>query len=511
MEHREKVNKLINDLMPIWQAVTMVDSEYEELIPSLHPNYRYSVKNFLCYLKLRTFDLRDIQKNLTMLGISSLNNSERQVLANIENILYLLHFTIGRKFTGKYPFGQHPVNFYQSKKVLLTNTKRLFKVSQDKGYTLCMVTLPSEAVRYEVVLELMQSGMQIARINTSHDNQDAWSQMLQNVHQAKEETGKDCAIYFDLSGPKIRTGSVGPSNENIKNRFISLEIGDLLYLHRNAIEGRNQFYDKKTGKMNHAKISISIPDIFDALKPGERIWFDDGAIAGVIKDKKSDKALVEILRVDPKGGRLKSQKGVNLPDTTFDLPSLTEDDLAHLPFIVNNTDMLGYSFVRTTEDVITLQNELKKLDCEDIGIILKIENKDAFDNLPALLLQAMQNPNIGVMTARGDLSVEIGPSRLSEVQEEIMWLCEAAFIPNIWATQVLEGLAKKGVASRAEISDAAMAGRTECVMLNKGKYITQAVKTLKSITTRMSRHQHKKHGGMRKLQVAERALNELAK
>ncbi|HTQ08558.1 MAG TPA: pyruvate kinase [Fimbriimonadaceae bacterium] len=104
-----------------------------------------------------------------------------------------------------------------------------------------------------------------------------------------------------------------------------------------------------------------------------------------------------------------------------------------------------------------------------------METRTAFENLPELLLAALRLHRAGVMIARGDLLVEIGYERLAEVQEEILWLCEAAHVPVIWATQVLEGLAQKGLPSRAEITDAAMGVRAECVMLNKGPHIIEAV------------------------------------
>lgn len=494
--------------MPIWEAVNEGERKWERIITELHPNHHYSARNFLRYLQLRTFDLRKLQKKLTMLGLSSISHSERHVLANIENILYLLHFTRGEQFKGRFPFGEHPVNFEESRKKLKKNAQKLFKSVKKKNDTHIMVTLPSEAVSYDLVHELMLSGMEIARINCSHDDDFTWAKMVANIHQAKAATGYDCAIYFDLAGPKLRTGEVGKNGRRLKDRFIHLEEGDVLELHRNPVTGRNRVAHKK-GKEHPARISFSLPEVFDALQPHQRIWFDDGAIAGVITEKKKEKVWVTITRVSPKGGKLRGEKGINLPDTDIHLPSLTQDDLDILPFIVENADIVGYSFVRTEQDVAMLQEELARLGGTELGLILKIENKEAFENLPSLILQAMKSPHIGVMTARGDLSVELGSSRLSEVQEEIMWLCEAAFIPNIWATQVLESLAKKGIASRAEITDAAMAARTECVMLNKGKYIIEAVKTLKSITNRMSFHQNKKQGTMRRLNVAEKACFEL--
>ena len=130
---------------------------------------------------------------------------------------------------------------------------------------------------------------------------------------------------------------------------------------------------------------------------------------------------------------------------------------------------------------------------------MKIENVAAFENLPELLLTAMRSPYIGVMIARGDLAVEVGFSRLAEVQEEIMWVCEAARVPVIWATQVLDTLARTGQPSRAEVTDAAMSERAECVMLNKGPYIAEAIQSLDSILTRMQDHQDKKRSLLRRL------------
>ena len=123
----------------------------------------------------------------------------------------------------------------------------------------------------------------------------------------------------------------------------------------------------------------------------------------------------------------------------------------------------------------------------------------AFENLPELVLAAMASPSLGIMIARGDLAVECGYERLAEVQEEILWLAEAAHVPVIWATQVLETLAKTGQPSRAEITDAAMGERAECVMLNKGAHIVEAIHALDDILSRMQAHQHKKRSMLRKL------------
>jgi pyruvate kinase len=138
----------------------------------------------------------------------------------------------------------------------------------------------------------------------------------------------------------------------------------------------------------------------------------------------------------------------------------------------------------------------------DLGIVLKIETRRGFEQLPSMLLAGMKSSSLGVMIARGGLAVERGFERLAEVQEEILWICEAAHCPVIWATQVLETLAKKGIPSRAEITDAAMGHRAEAVMLNKGPHILRAVQTLDDILQRMEAHQIKKQSMMRELRLA---------
>ncbi len=167
--------------------------------------------------------------------------------------------------------------------------------------------------------------------------------------------------------------------------------------------------------------------------------------------------------------------------------------------MVELADFVQLSFVREPADVIRLYGELRRLGDADLGVVLKIETREGFERLPQLMLTAMRRRRVGVMIARGDLAVECGYERMAEVQEETLWLCEAAHVPVIWATQVLEQLAKTGLPSRAEISDAAMAERAECVMLNKGPYITDAVTALDDILGRMAGHEYKKNPLLRSL------------
>jgi pyruvate kinase len=178
------------------------------------------------------------------------------------------------------------------------------------------------------------------------------------------------------------------------------------------------------------------------------------------------------------------------------------DDLA---FVAKHADMVALSFVQRPEDIESLLTEIDRLDASRLGIVLKIETQAAFNHLPMLLLASMRHPPVAVMVARGDLGVEVGFERLSEVQEEILWFCEAAHVPVIWATQVLESLAKGGLPSRAEVevTDPAMGSRAECVMLNKGPYIRETLRFLIDVLGRMEEHQYKKTSRLRKLRVSD--------
>ncbi|XOV86799.1 MAG: pyruvate kinase [Pseudomonadota bacterium] len=251
-------------------------------------------------------------------------------------------------------------------------------------------------------------------------------------------------------------------------------------------------------------VGCTLPQVFDDVKVGEPILFDDGRIAGVIKDIRADQVTVTITRAQPDGSNLGVDKGINLPESHVNLPAITDRDRVDLLFAAEHADIIGLSFTNTPEDVIALHDQIAAAGDNRPGIVLKIETRRGFENLPAILLAAMRSPGCGVMIARGDLAVECGFVRLAEVQEEILWLCEAAHVPVIWATQVLESLAKDGMPSRAEITDAAMADRAECVMLNKGPHITHAVTMLDDILTRMQSHQSKKRAMLRELHIAHR-------
>jgi pyruvate kinase len=287
-----------------------------------------------------------------------------------------------------------------------------------------------------------------------------------------------------------------------KQQTLRLKLGDTLFLTSSLDPGRPPQRDSKEKLITPAQIGVSLPEFFGGVKAGEPIWLNDGMIGGVIRKVAPDKVSVEITQARPQGEKLGAEKGINVPESHLQLSSLTNEDLKALPFVVKNADIVSYSFVRTEADVLELESYLAKLSGEKLGIILKIETREGFDHLPQLLLAVMRSRAVGVMIARGDLAIECGYERLAEVQEEILWVCEAAHMPVVWATQVLESLAKNGIPSRAEITDAAMGERAECVMLNKGPYMVTVVRILGDILRRMQPHHEKKNSLLRKLHLA---------
>ena len=514
MNNSTDLQDLILRIEKILKAVQEKDEACRPIWESVETHYRESARNLIHYLALRAFDLRELQEELSMLSVSSLGHSEAYTLKNLQNILVVLKLLDRQEVDLRDLVYDTPFDYRKGREQLNRNAEKLFESSQvGENATKIMVTMPSEAADdYTLILNLLREGMNIARINTCHDGQQNWLRMINNIRRAERETGKRCLVYMDLAGPKLRTLTIDPVHKirDKKGGHINLHPGNLLKVFRKMpdpfpvpLAWVASDSDEVLGPVC---VSTTLPEILDDIRVGDRIFFDDGQIGGVISEVQEGYFLVGINQAGIKGTKLRRDKGINLPDTTLNLPSLTEEDFLSLPFIAKYADMVGYSFVRHPQDLALLQSELEKLGRSDIGVIVKIETKSAFENLPMLLLTAMRSPKVGVMIARGDLAVEVGFERIAEIQEEILWLCEAAHIPGIWATQVLEKLTKKGLATRAEITDAAMSARAECVMLNKGPYILNAVATLDDIIRRMEEHQFKRKSNLRPLGVAARFL-----
>lgn len=284
-------------------------------------------------------------------------------------------------------------------------------------------------------------------------------------------------LYLEKKKGKALVGRVVdvPAAE----QFVRLRVGDLLTISRYP----SFVMDKVKGNaLGSPRITCDCGRLFDSVKSGEPIAFDDGKIWGVIQGASINEVVVQITHANLKGSKLGPEKSINIPKSDMQFEGLTSKDLMDLEFVATNADMVGISFIRDVHDMAVVLQELEKRKLRELGVVLKIETSGAFEKLPLLLLQAMQYPNpFGVMIARGDLAVECGWDQMASIQEEILSICSAAHIPVIWATQVLESLVKSGIPTRAEITDVACGMRANCIMLNKGKYIVEAVTTLGSI------------------------------
>ncbi len=616
---KAQLQQLSGELASLCSDMMQLESSLLKRCLTLHEAHRPSARNLAHYLALRRHDIRKLQSQLAGLGLSSLGRTESHVLDAFQTVHHLLSLMLGSDDLLPFPM-EAPVGMIEGAELLKKHTEALLGASPTGRTVRIMVTMATEAATdYELVRELVQSGMDCMRINCAHDNPGLWLGMIQNLQRARQETGRSCRILMDIPGPKLRTGAIEPGAAVVKCRperdelgrvvapariwltpdenaepapaaaaatlplpstflkklragdrlrlrdarkaqrslrvthvdprgawaetrqtiyflprleiqqarrkspraklrtvpakarigklpfrpqTLLLKPGDTLLLTRANTLGRPALYGKSGDLLEPAQISVSIPQILDHAKVGDPVWFDDGKIGSVIRTVNPDTVSVEITQARPEGEKLAAEKGINLPETQIDIPALTDDDSAALPFIVEHADLVGCSFVRTEAHVRQLLDRIEQLGGQRLGLVLKIETRKAFENLPNLILAAMRTESLGIMIARGDLAVECGYQRLAEIQEEILWICEAAHVPVIWATQVLESLAKKGIPSRSEITDAAMGERAECVMLNKGPYAVTAVRVLADILRRMQAHQEKKRSMLRQLRLA---------
>lgn len=482
----ESLNLLQNDLQVLEKKITNASSNHKKLISTLHILQQKSATNLIQYLALRNEDIRLLQDNLHQAGLSSLASSESHILKQIQSVRQRLGATLN-------PIEISNFDYYSAQDELNRFTSNLFGFKKDSSIPHIMVTLDATFEdNIPLIEKLIEAGMNVARINCAHDDERNWLALVEAVHNAADKSGSQCKIYMDIAGPKMRVDLPGKGKENGKMK-VTLGMEILLV---------------ETGakvKHNQSAISCYEAGVFSNLKKGERIIIDDGKFEGIVIEKKEN-LFLKITRISSKKPFIKKEKGLNLPDTQIKLPALTQADLKTIPFIAKYADIVGCSFLRNTIDLKLIRKIFSKYKNKP-KLILKIETADAVINLPSLLLEAMKDESYGVMIARGDLAVEIGFERLSEIQDEILWICEAANAPVVWATQVLESYSKSGIATRTEVTDAAHAAKAECVMLNKGEYIVDTIKVLKRILNKSGGHSHKKRYSMRPLNIATHFFN----
>ncbi|ESR22416.1 pyruvate kinase [Lutibaculum baratangense] len=450
-------------------------------------SFQVSALNFAHYLALRRRDLRGLQSQLMVYGLSSLGRLEGRVLANLDAVGGALRAMAGEA-PAHYP---RPHAFFRGQRLLASHAEALLGPQARPGRDVrIMVTLPSEAAdEPHLLLALARAGAEAVRINCAHDDAERWERMVAGIRHAEVAVGRRMRILMDLGGPKCRTAEVRHPPD--RGRIAE---GDVVLLVRDGA-----FVPLEQAPFQAA---CGLPGVVDRLRSGDPVFVDDGKLGGVVEAVSAEGARIRVTRATAKGRKLKPDQGLNFPATDLGVVALTDRDRADLDFVAGHADVVGYSFVQSADDVRVLQRELavrRPNDWNRIGVIAKIETPHAVRNLPEIIVAAASCQPFGVMIARGDLAVELGFERLAEMQEEMMWLCEAAHVPVVWATQVLESLVKKGLPTRGDMTDAAMSARAECVMLNKGPNVVEAVNMLDRLLVRMAEHQTKKTPRLRAL------------
>jgi pyruvate kinase len=332
-----------------------------------------------------------------------------------------------------------------------------------KTKIVCTIGPASESV--EKLVELIEAGMNVARLNFSHGDYAEHSQRIKNIREAAKRTGKTVAILLDTKGPEIRT-------HNMENGAIELKEGSQVIISMDEVLGTPE------------KFSVTYERLIDDVAPGAKILLDDGLIG--LEVLSVNKQQREIVTKVLNSGVLKNKKGVNVPGVRVNLPGITEKDRQDILFgIEQGIDFIAASFVRRASDVLEIRELLEANNALDIKIIPKIENQEGVDNIDEILEVAD-----GLMVARGDLGVEIPAEEVPLVQKELIKKCNALGKPVITATQMLDSMQRNPRPTRAEASDVANAifDGTDAIMLSgetaAGLYPVEAVKTMHRIALR---------------------------
>ncbi|AYE48961.1 pyruvate kinase [Priestia megaterium] len=332
-----------------------------------------------------------------------------------------------------------------------------------KTKIVCTIGPASESV--EKLVELINSGLNVCRLNFSHGDFEEHGARIVNIREAAKQTGKTIGILLDTKGPEIRTNTM-------ENGAIELEEGSEIIVSMTEVVGTTE------------KFSITYPGLIDDVHVGSKILLDDGLIGLEVLDINKTDGEIKTKVLNP--GTLKNKKGVNVPNVSVNLPGITEKDASDIVFgIEQGIDFIAASFVRRASDVLEIRELLEKHNAAHIQIISKIENQEGVDNIKEIL-----EVSDGLMVARGDLGVEIPAEEVPLVQKDLIKQCNALGKPVITATQMLDSMQRNPRPTRAEASDVANAifDGTDAIMLSgetaAGSYPVEAVQTMHSIASR---------------------------
>ena len=313
----------------------------------------------------------------------------------------------------------------------------------------------------EMLKQMVQAGMNVARLNFSHGSYEDHARMVSLLRSVSKELDTPITLLQDLQGPKIRVGKL-PEGEITITEGRQLTLVPLAEFNGQA-----------------DTIAIDYPYLAEEAQPGAQVLLDDGLLELKVEKVEEQAVICTVIE----GGVLKSRKGVNLPSLNLRLPSMTEKDQKDLEFgLSQGIDWVSLSFVREAEDIRFLKEFLAARNASDVPVMAKIEKPQAIANLDAIIAECD-----GVMVARGDLGVEMSPEKVPLLQKEIIRKCNHRNIPVITATQMLDSMINNPRPTRAEASDVANAiiDGTDAVMLSGesavGKFPVKAVEMLAKI------------------------------
>jgi pyruvate kinase len=587
----ERADALVARLLDLRQAIEDEEGSQRAKIDAALPKHRLSATNLAHYLGLRKQDIRRLQLELAVLGLSSLGRCEGHVRDTLVRVSAWLSGRCGAGLVAG-----DSLDWAKAESILHENTRNLFGPRPRDRHVYIMVTAPDAA---EATVgwadELLQAGADLLRINGAHESPREWEAITSTFRSRASALDRPARVIVDLPGPKLRAEIRSldepvlhlPRRKDRLGRTLAptpvllvaehregaqlpvpadwlsrLQAGDILTLTdaggrerillvRGAGEGgilaecdRSLYLtpglalvwrrgeatvaEGRVGTLPRQPTVLTV-DIGDALlvnasghsddpatpalacaeplllnqvRAGERVILDDGKLVAVVEAVRPDGLRCRVQQALKSPARLRSGKGIAFPDSRLSLGRFGPADEVALEFALRSADGVGVSFVSSPQDVALVGEHLRKAGRPGFGMILKLETRGALRNLPDILFEALKYDPVGLMIARGDLAVELSFERLAEMQEELLWLGEACHLPVIWATQVLDTVAHFGLPTRAEVTDAAMSMRAECVMLNRGPHVTAATRMLADIIRKMETHQYKKRALYRPLSVA---------
>lgn len=318
----------------------------------------------------------------------------------------------------------------------------------------------------EVLKQMIENGMNVARLNFSHGSHEWHGNIIKTIRELSGEMGVSVGILGDLQGPRIRT---------LVDEPVEMKNGETILF-------SDVTYKENVASAELKSIILDVPNIVDDIEIGNEILIEDGLMKVVVKEKENGVLTVEVID----GGMVKNHKGVNIPDAKLKISPITEKDEKDLEFLLGmDVDFIAMSFVSSGENIEDLRDMMKKILGRQDNlpqIIAKIERKEAIKNLDDIL-----EHTDAVMVARGDLGIEIEGTKVAVLQKEIVKKSLAAMKPVIVATQMLESMIVNPRPTRAEVSDVtnAVVDHADAVMLSgesaSGKYPVESVRTMKEI------------------------------